>query len=105
MFSHPLAVFDEAKRRFDVGPVVPRGAFDSVQALSGQKGTAMRLVFDLADWNRSAFLNPPGQSGSPASPRYDDQLRQWTKDELIPLVFDQSKLADGQVERLELVPR
>lgn len=105
VFSHPLAVFDEAKRRFDVGPVVPRGAFDSVQALSGQKGTAMRLVFDLADWNRSAFLNPPGQSGSPASPRYDDQLRQWTKDELIPLVFDQSKLADGQVERLELVPR
>ena len=104
-FAHPLSVFDEARRRFDVRPVPPRGAFDSVLARSGGRGTTFRAIFDLGDWNRSVWTNPPGQSGSPASLTYDDQVHAWSSGEMLPLVFEASKAGDEGSEHLDLVPR
>ena len=104
-FEHPLAVFDRARRRFNVGPFDGRGAPDTVFASDGSRGSVFRAVFDVGDWNRSVAANAPGQSGSPASPHYDDLAHTWAQGDDIPLVFDTGRIAADSAETLTLNPR
>ena len=65
-------------------PVVSTGGDgDTVQAASISTATGYtvgstsvaRFVFDLSDWQRSAWVVPLGASGHPGSPHYADQSR------------------------------
>ncbi len=47
-----------------------------------------RYVFDLADWNRSAWVIPLGSSGHPGSPHYADQAGAWSEVQLVPMRYD-----------------
>ena len=60
-FEHPLAVFDNSRLRFNVGAVLRQNPPPSFHA-----------KFNTREWDRSIAISAPGQSGSPASPHYDD---------------------------------
>ncbi len=87
-FRHPLAVFDAARRRFDVGPF-PRGgsANESVFVAGLRPPPTFRATFHIGNWDRSTVMAPPGQSGSPSSVHYDDLAAAWARGDEVPLPF------------------
>jgi penicillin amidase len=107
LFSHPLGVSEEARRRFSVGPFTPGGYRSTVQAISadGKIGPAFRAVFDLSNWDRSLVVNAPGQSGWPASPHFKDFAALWAAGEYAPLVFSAAAIQANAEATLMLKPR
>jgi penicillin amidase len=53
----------------------------------GGEGSSWRMVVELGPEVRAWGAYPGGQSGNPASPRYDDRLPLWLKGELAALRF------------------
>jgi penicillin G amidase len=104
-FAHPLAVFEAARRRFNVGPFERPGYANTVLATTDRTGPSFRAVFDVANWDRSMVINPPGQSGSPASIHYDDHAAPWAAGEYVPLVFSEPQVRGAAAETLTLQPR
>ena len=47
-----------------------------------------RYVFDMADWDNSAWITPLGASGHPGSPHYADQAHIWRDVQLVPMLYD-----------------
>lgn len=77
-------------------PAVPMaGDGDTVQAASFIAGggygltsaSVARYVFDLGDWERSAWVVPLGASGHPGSPHYADQTETWADVRLLPMRY------------------
>ena len=70
------------------GLAVPGGtATLSPSTDGGSEGASWRMVVELGPEIRAWGTYPGGQSGNPASPRYDDRLQQWVRGELAPLRF------------------
>jgi penicillin amidase len=63
-----------------------------------------RAIYDLADLDRSVGVIPTGQSGSPASPHWNDQSAAWAAGELRPLPFSRVAVEAATTARLTLVP-
>jgi len=65
----------------------------------GGEGSSWRMVVELGPEVRAWGIYPGGQSGNPASSRYDDRLPQWLRGELAPLRFPRtaSELAPSAV--------
>ncbi len=104
-FAHPLAVFDAAKRRFNVGPLARPGAPQALFSTTARTAQTFRAVFDVSDWSRSMATLAPGQSGSPASPHYDDLAASWAAGEFQPLAYTAPDVKAVAVETLVLTPR
>jgi penicillin G amidase len=104
-FVHPLAVFDDARRRFNVGPFPRAGYAETVLATTDRTGPSFRAVFDVSNWDRSVVVNAPGQSGSPASVHYDDLALPWAAGAYVPLAFSQAAVRDAAADTLTLAPR
>jgi penicillin amidase len=82
-------------------PSIPMGGDgDTVQAASfiagagfGLTSTSVaRYMFDLGDWERSAWIVPLGSSGHPGSPHYADQARTWGEVRLLPMRYDWQRI-------------
>jgi penicillin amidase len=56
----------------------------------GSEGSSWRMVVELGREVRAWGTYPGGQSGNPASSRYDDRLTQWAQGRLAPLRFPRS---------------
>ncbi len=56
--------------------------------------SAARYVFDLSDWDASAWITPLGSSGHPASPHYADQVAAWSDVEVAPMLYGWDRIAD-----------
>jgi len=54
---------------------------------SGTHGASWRMVVELGPEVRAAATYPGGQSGNPASARYDDRVDGWLAGELDPVLF------------------
>ncbi|MDO5499680.1 MAG: penicillin acylase family protein [Propionibacteriaceae bacterium] len=67
-------------------------------------GPVLKMVVDLADLDRSIWVNLSGQSGHPFHPNYADQLPLMARNELQPWVFTRPRVEDAAVDRLELLP-
>lgn len=98
---HPLsAAFPERAVQLDPPSVGVGGDGDTVQAASFIAGagygitstSVARYVFDLADWERSAWVVPLGVSGDPRSPHYADQLETWAAVKLLPMRYDWDRI-------------
>ncbi len=76
------------------GTMIPGGD----NAFAHVHGSVLRIVFDLADLDRSGFVMPGGQSSHLLSDHYDDLTAPWANGELFPIVAD----PDG--EALVLTP-
>lgn len=48
-------------------------------------GSSYRQIVDLANLENSVFINPPGQSGNPLSPYFDNQLPLWQQGKYLPM--------------------
>jgi penicillin amidase len=75
-------------------PAAPMGGeWDTVMSSSHAVGHGFRVttssvtryVFDLADWERCAWIVPLGVSGDAAAAHFADQLPLWLAGELVPM--------------------
>ena len=107
-FEHPLAVFDESTRRFNIVTSAPRSdgapGGEPGWVVAGKFGAPFRATFTPANWDRSVSANAPGQSGSPASAHYDDLVEPWRSGDDIILAFTQSAVESAATDRLVLQP-
>ena len=64
-------------------------------------GPSWRMVVDFRNLDNLSCIYPGGQSGDPASRRYDDMIDAWTRDEYISLPFHPApdRFSEEQVER------
>lgn len=94
-------------------PSVPMGGDgETVQAASYIPGaghaisstSVARYVFDLADWERSAWVVPLGASGHPGSPHYADQAPVWGEVRLLPMRYDWRGIEAGAEAHQVLEP-
>jgi penicillin amidase len=65
---------------------------------------SLRIVMDVADWERTEVVLPGGQSGNPLSPHYADMLPLWRRGEGVPLAWSPEAVARATTETLRLLP-
>jgi penicillin G amidase len=70
----------------------------------GTEGSSWRMVVELGPTVRGWGTYPGGQSGNPASPRYDDRLAEWTRGGLSALRFPPAAAEIHASARLVLRP-
>lgn len=112
-FDHALAdvpgigaLFSAGDRGFggDFNTVVQAGAmpWDEVARVGIAPG--YRQVVDLADWDRSVFMLPTGNSGIPGHPRYDDCIEEYLEGSFRPLLFTLDAVVAAAEHHLMLDP-
>ena len=93
---HPLAVLHpEWHDRLDPPLVAMGGEWDTVMCAAHPAGhgfgvtstSVARYVFDLADWDASAWIVPLGASGDATSPHFADQQQAWSVGDLVPMRY------------------
>jgi acyl-homoserine lactone acylase PvdQ len=94
LFTHPLAISEATRARFNIGPVPPPPGGARPFAVSSS----------LPDWDRSTAMNAPGQSGSPAGAHYGDLVGVWRDGQSIPLPFSERAVAASAASTLTLTP-
>jgi penicillin amidase len=67
-------------------------------------GPSMRWVVDWSQSETSFAALPGGQSGHPADPHYDDQVRRFLDGKLHPAPWAEEQIEAAVVSRLRLVP-
>ena len=110
LFAHPLAITNDARRRFNVGPFPIAGYADTVMSTAGRDleasvGASFRAIFDVADWDRSLAQNAPGESGHPGSPHFRDLAMLWAAGQYFPLAFSDAAVRRDAESTLTLVPQ
>jgi penicillin amidase len=109
-FAHPLAVTEDTRRRFNIGPFPLPGYSDTVLATGDASasrpiGPSLRVVMDTADWDQSKATNAPGQSEAADSPHFRDLASAWAAGEYFPLSFSEEAIRANTESVLVLTPR
>jgi penicillin amidase len=71
------------ERLLNRGPIAANGASAAVNAVGHNESLSvvsvpsLRMIVDLADFNRSQFIHTTGQSGHPMHQHYDDMIQSW----------------------------
>jgi penicillin amidase len=109
-FPPPLGpAFDAwARDSAEAGPL-PRGGSSQTLNATGDgmrqtHGATLRVIVDLADWDRSVGTNAPGQSGDPRSPFYRNLFRGWAVGRYFPLPYSAAAVEAAAVRREVLRP-
>lgn len=63
-----------------------------------------RYVFDVGAWDNSRWIVFHGASGNPGSPFYDNQNPIWAKGEMVPMLYDWSRIAESATSHQQLRP-
>ena len=94
--AHPLdgLVLDSLKATLSPGPLARGGNANTLNATGNSDnqtaGASLRVVIDVADWDRAIATNTPGQSGDPRSAHYADLFPLWARGNYVPLPFSRS---------------
>ncbi len=64
----------------------------------------MRMVIDLADFDRSTWINLTGVSGHAFDPHYADQAPLWARGETRPWPFSPAAVTAAATQTLTLTP-
>ncbi len=112
-YNHPLGMLKPLDRIFNRGPFPVGGDIDTVNmgaSLVNQPETVItvpsyRQIVNLADLKASLSMHHPGQSGHPASKRYDDFIKPWLNVEHHPMLFDRATIEENAAGTLHLIPR
>jgi penicillin amidase len=97
---------------FNVGPL-PKGGGDSTPMMAAYRpmdfrvtlGASVRIVIDVGDWDKSKWINSPGQSGDPRSPHYGDLAPLWAKGKYVPMLYSKAAVDEATEQRIVLSPR
>ncbi len=111
-FHHPLDSAPLAGMLFRHGPYAVGGSattlFSSdVDAASPFKAAACvsaKMVLDLADWDNSASVQPPGQGGQIMDMHQQDQIEPYLQNQYHFMVWDSLKMRQTGTDMLELLP-
>jgi penicillin amidase len=110
--AHPLAQIPGLESLFtalDAGiagdeTTVAQAAFDGRSGFDVAVIQSWRVVYDLADLDRSVGVLPTGVSGNPASPHWNDQAELWLAGRAHPLPFSEAAVSAAATSTLELRP-
>jgi penicillin amidase len=64
-----------------------------------------RYVFDLSDWDNSAWIVPLGSSSHPGSPHYADQAILWSDVKLLPMRYSWDRIISEAETEQRLEPK
>ena len=111
--AHPLASIPGLESLFVAADMelggdeqtVMQGGFDGRHGYPAAVIPSWRVVFDLANLDRSVGVLPAGISGNPASPHWNDQTELWTQGGSHPLPFSAEAVDTATVARMRLMPR
>lgn len=110
LFAHPLTAL-RPDSRWDIGPLPVGGAAASVMHAEYRTdtfrlthGASFRMVVDVGDWDRSVFINVPGQSGDPASPHYADLAPVWGRQDYVPMLYGRAAVDAATETVITLTP-
>jgi penicillin amidase len=65
---------------------------------------SMRMIVDLADFDKSVAVNSTGNSGHPGSPGYDSQILPWARVQYRPMLWSKKQVEADAKHRLFLNP-
>ncbi len=68
-------------------------------------GPGLRVIYDLADLDRSLFIHSTGQSGNVLSPHYRDFEKPWREGGYVTIPTRREAFEEGAIGRLRLTPR
>jgi len=108
--KHPLhGVPGIAAELTDTGRHPKNGSSDTVGVAFGADGVQTlgantRVVMDVGDWDRSVYINSPGQDGDLESSAARDQFAEWLADATRPLLFSAPAIAAATVAETVLLP-
>lgn len=110
LFAHPLTALATGSG-WDVGPLPVGGAAASVMHAEYRTdtfrlthGASFRMVVDVGDWDRSVFINVPGQSGDPGSPHYADLAPVWGRQDYEPMLYGRAAVDAATETVITLTP-
>ncbi|GJE39516.1 penicillin acylase family protein [Methylobacterium persicinum] len=110
LFTHPLSPLG-AGGGWDVGPFALGGAGASpmhaeyrTDTFRITNGASFRMVVDVGAWDRSVFVNVPGQSGDPRSPHYRDLAEVWSRQEHVPMPYSPGAVEAATRDTILLTP-
>jgi penicillin amidase len=75
------------------------------QPFVNRHGSSYRAIYDLADLDRSLFIQTTGQSGNPMSPFYRSFAERWAKVEYIEIATRREAVAKSAIGTWTLTPR
>ncbi|VVJ21119.1 Uncharacterised protein [Amycolatopsis camponoti] len=67
-------------------------------------GATFKMALDVGNWNGSAAINAPGQSGDPRSPHYSDLNGLWASGGSFPLLYSRGEVERNLDVRIRLEP-
>jgi penicillin amidase len=101
------------KGLFEVSVPTPGDAFtidvgrndmaDDQAPYANRHAPSLRAIYDLADLDRSQFIDSTGQSGHPLSPHYRDFASPWATVQYISISAKPADYEPGAIGRLRLV--
>lgn len=71
---------------------------------ANRHAASLRVVYDLADLDRSMFMHSTGQSGNPLSPHYADFAAPWSRIEMAPMTTKRVEIEQGALGTMRLAP-
>ncbi|HEX6959831.1 MAG TPA: penicillin acylase family protein [Ferrovibrio sp.] len=111
----PFSNVPVLRRLFEVRVPTPGGAFtidvgrndisDDAEPFANRHAPSLRAIYDLADLNRSQFIDSTGQSGHPLSSFYRNFAAPWAAVQYIPISTRPADYERGAVGLLRLVGR
>jgi penicillin amidase len=111
---HPFAFVPLLGRLFDVSPetagdsyTVNVGHFhigDEERPFANRHAPSMRAIYDLADLDRSVFMQSTGQSGNVLSPWYASFAERWAKVQYITIPTRRESIAPAHTLVLKPLP-
>ena len=87
---------------------VKAGGFDVAdeeRPFAQNHGAGYRAVYDLANPERSVFIQSTGQSGNPLSSHYEDYAEAWRDGRYLPMLTDRAQVEEDALGTLVLRPR
>jgi len=110
LFAHPLSGL-RPDQAWNVGPLPVGGSAASVMHAEYRTdtfrlthGASFRMIVDVGDWDRSVFVNVPGQSGDPGSPHYADLAPVWGRQDHVPMLYDREAVDAATETLIALTP-
>jgi penicillin amidase len=100
----------EQIKAMTVGPAPVGGSVSTVALaqpdaeLRTIAGPSVRVAIDVGDWDKSVFMNMPGQSADPASPYYRNFLPGWLDGTFAPMVYTRPAVEAAAARVIKLTP-
>ncbi|MEQ6250911.1 penicillin acylase family protein [Sulfitobacter sp. HNIBRBA3233] len=96
----------------DVGPLATAGSSTTVMMghyeardYHVRNGASVRMVVDVGAWDKSVWINAPGQSGLPGHRHYDDLAPLWAEGRYVPMLYSAAAVDAATETRIDLVPQ